>query len=102
MPAQAGIQCAAACPPYHCCLWNAGSSAFADDDEKIRRRVLPSRNAMANNSLPGRLTVLPNFATSRLRVPPTRLIESQGSLRDVGRSIRPAPVKYLDSERIRS
>ena len=32
IPAKAGIQYAAASRFNHCCLWNTGSSAFADDD----------------------------------------------------------------------
>jgi hypothetical protein len=32
MPAKAGIQYAAASRLKHRCLWNTGSSAFADDD----------------------------------------------------------------------
>ena len=36
MPAHAGIQYAAASRFNHCCLWNTGSSAFADDDGCVR------------------------------------------------------------------
>ena len=32
-PAKAGNQYAAAYQLHHCCLWNTGSSAFADDDD---------------------------------------------------------------------
>ena len=32
MPAKAGIQYAAAYRFHNCCLWDTGSSAFADDD----------------------------------------------------------------------
>jgi hypothetical protein len=35
IPAQAGIQYAAAYPFNHCCLWDTGSSAFADDDDRM-------------------------------------------------------------------
>jgi hypothetical protein len=33
MPAQAGIQYAAAYRLYRCDLWDTGSSAFANDDQ---------------------------------------------------------------------
>ncbi|TAI63110.1 hypothetical protein, partial [Bradyrhizobium sp. Leo170] len=32
MPPKAGIQYPAASRLKHCCFWNTGSSAFADDD----------------------------------------------------------------------